>query len=75
MSDQEVADVKRDLLLLENQLPYPVLDLLMNLRFTEEEKKNRIDEFLQIRKPHKMLALVSVVLDITVKLKKIYKYK
>lgn len=61
MSDQEVADVKRDLLLLENQLPYPVLDSLMNLRFTEEEKKNRIDEFLQIRKPHKMLALVSVV--------------
>ena len=68
MSDQEVADVKRDLLLLENQLPHPVLDLLMNLRFTEEEKKNRIDEFLQIRKPHKslsMLALVSVVFMIS----------
>ncbi|KAJ6870409.1 hypothetical protein NC652_036143 [Populus alba x Populus x berolinensis] len=68
MRDQEVAVVKRDLFLLENQLPYPVLDLLMNLRFTEEEKKNRIDEFLQIRKPHKslsMLALVSVVLLIS----------
>ncbi|KAG6743735.1 hypothetical protein POTOM_052436 [Populus tomentosa] len=61
MSDQEVADVKRDLLLLENQLSYPVLDLLMNLRLTEEEKKNRIDEFLQIRKPHDMFLLAAVV--------------
>nr|TKR97840.1 hypothetical protein D5086_0000208480 [Populus alba] len=60
MSDQEVADVKRDLFLLENQLPYPVLDLLMNLRFTEEEKKNRIDEFLQIRKPHKSLSMLAL---------------
>ncbi|KAG5252722.1 UPF0481 protein [Salix suchowensis] len=37
MSDRQVADVKRDLLLLENQVPFPVLQSLMRLRYEENE--------------------------------------
>ncbi|KAF9664610.1 hypothetical protein SADUNF_Sadunf16G0036300 [Salix dunnii] len=37
MSDRQVADVKRDLLLLENQVPFPVLKSLMRLRYEKEE--------------------------------------
>ncbi|CAK7340190.1 unnamed protein product [Dovyalis caffra] len=61
MSDQEVANVRRDLLLLENQLPYLVLDSLMKLRFKEEERDKMIDEFLQIRKPHESLSKLALL--------------
>ncbi|KAB5518979.1 hypothetical protein DKX38_023298 [Salix brachista] len=56
MSDRQVADVKRDLLLLENQVPFPVLQSLMRLRY-EKNKTNHgmklLNDFLfyQILKP------------------------
>uniref|UniRef100_A0A6N2N8M8 Uncharacterized protein n=1 Tax=Salix viminalis TaxID=40686 RepID=A0A6N2N8M8_SALVM len=37
MSDQQVVGVKRDLLLLENQVPFPVLQSLMRLRYEKNE--------------------------------------
>ncbi|KAB5519343.1 hypothetical protein DKX38_023662 [Salix brachista] len=37
MSDRQVAGVKRDLLLLENQVPFPVLQSLMRLRYEKNE--------------------------------------
>ncbi|KAG5252726.1 UPF0481 protein [Salix suchowensis] len=56
MSDRQVAGVKRDLLLLENQVPFPVLQSLMRLRYEEKETnhgmKFLIDFlFYQILKP------------------------
>uniref|UniRef100_A0A6N2NIR1 Uncharacterized protein n=1 Tax=Salix viminalis TaxID=40686 RepID=A0A6N2NIR1_SALVM len=40
MSDRQVAGVKRDLLLLENQVPFPVLQSLMRLRLIVTVKKS-----------------------------------
>ncbi|KAJ6725242.1 PROTEIN putative (DUF247)-RELATED-RELATED [Salix viminalis] len=37
MSDRQVAGVKRDLLLLENQVPFPVLESLMRLGYEKYE--------------------------------------
>ncbi|KAG5252734.1 UPF0481 protein [Salix suchowensis] len=37
MSDRQVAGVKRDLLLLENQVPFPILQSLMRLRYEKNE--------------------------------------
>ncbi|KAB5519357.1 hypothetical protein DKX38_023676 [Salix brachista] len=56
MSDRQVADVKRDLLLLENQVPFPVLQSLMRLRYEKNETNHGmklLNDFLfyQILKP------------------------
>uniref|UniRef100_A0A6N2N5L7 Uncharacterized protein n=1 Tax=Salix viminalis TaxID=40686 RepID=A0A6N2N5L7_SALVM len=56
MSDRQVADVKRDLLLLENQVPFPVLQSLMRLRYGNDETNHGmklLNDFLfyQILKP------------------------
>ncbi|KAG5252724.1 UPF0481 protein [Salix suchowensis] len=56
MSDRQVAGVKRDLLLLENQVPFPVLQSLMRLRYEEKETNHGmkfLNDFLfyQILKP------------------------
>ncbi|KAJ6725243.1 PROTEIN putative (DUF247)-RELATED-RELATED [Salix viminalis] len=56
MSDRQVADVKRDLLLLENQVPFPVLQSLMRLRYEKNKTKHGmklLNDFLfyQILKP------------------------
>ncbi|CAK7340199.1 unnamed protein product [Dovyalis caffra] len=49
MTDQQIIHVKRDLLLLENQLPLSVLESLMRLRYeTEDEGKQIIDYFLSL---------------------------
>ncbi|KAB5519338.1 hypothetical protein DKX38_023657 [Salix brachista] len=41
MSDRQVVGVKRDLLLLENQVPFPVLQSLMRLRLILTGKKRK----------------------------------
>ncbi|KAB5519358.1 hypothetical protein DKX38_023677 [Salix brachista] len=56
MSDQQVVGVKRDLLLLENQVPFPVLQSLMRLRYEKNETDHGLkllNDFLfhQILKP------------------------
>uniref|UniRef100_A0A6N2N554 Uncharacterized protein n=1 Tax=Salix viminalis TaxID=40686 RepID=A0A6N2N554_SALVM len=56
MSDRQVAGVKRDLLLLENQVPFPVLQSLMRLRYGNDETNHGmklLNDFLfyQILKP------------------------
>lgn len=38
MKSNDIAFVYRDLFLLENQVPFVVLDVLMSLRFTDDEK-------------------------------------
>ncbi|KAB5518974.1 hypothetical protein DKX38_023293 [Salix brachista] len=42
MSDRQVAGVKRDLLLLENQVPFPVLQSLMRLRYEKNETNHGV---------------------------------
>lgn len=46
-SDQAVDFVKRDLLLLENQLPFQILQSLMSCRFSEEEGKTLMSDFIK----------------------------
>ncbi|KAK6945184.1 Protein of unknown function DUF247, plant [Dillenia turbinata] len=46
MKSHEIAFVQRDLFLLENQLPYLVLEALMNLRFKNNDKDEMIDKFI-----------------------------
>ncbi|XP_057983217.1 UPF0481 protein At3g47200-like [Malania oleifera] len=47
MRSLEIAFVRRDLFLLENQLPFLVLKVLMSLRFQEEEGINKINSFIE----------------------------
>ncbi|KAB5519352.1 hypothetical protein DKX38_023671 [Salix brachista] len=56
MTDRQVAGVKRDLLLLENQVPFPVLQSLMRLRYGKKKTNHGmklLNDFLshQILKP------------------------
>ncbi|GAB4843378.1 hypothetical protein Ancab_040463 [Ancistrocladus abbreviatus] len=46
MKSHEIAFVQRDLFLLENQLPFPVLKALMILRFSEDEFFEIIKRFI-----------------------------
>ncbi|XP_015900640.3 UPF0481 protein At3g47200-like [Ziziphus jujuba] len=49
MKTHQAAYVQRDLFLLENQLPYIVLEALMSIRFKKAgEGKKMIDEFIQL---------------------------
>ncbi|CAK7340196.1 unnamed protein product [Dovyalis caffra] len=58
MTNQEIVHVKRDLLLLENQLPLSFLKSLMALKYeTEDEWKEIINHFLSlyIRQPNEQI--------------------
>ncbi|KAJ9695443.1 hypothetical protein PVL29_010758 [Vitis rotundifolia] len=45
---QNVAFVQQDLLLLENQLPFRVLELLLESRFEENERMQTIEKFIHL---------------------------
>lgn len=52
MSDQQIIDVKRDLLLLENQLPFAVLKSLMSLIKNDKDDRGmeiNINDFLELQ--------------------------
>ncbi|CAK7340191.1 unnamed protein product [Dovyalis caffra] len=58
MTNQEIVHVKRDLLLLENQLPLSFLKSLLKLKYeTEDERKEIINHFLSlyIRQPNEQI--------------------
>ncbi|GAB4851093.1 hypothetical protein Ancab_039926 [Ancistrocladus abbreviatus] len=46
MKTHEIAFMQRDLFLLENQLPFPILKALMMLRFSKDEISGMIHEFI-----------------------------
>ncbi|KAL9670037.1 hypothetical protein QQ045_007588 [Rhodiola kirilowii] len=47
MKSNDTAFVHRDLFLLENQVPFVVLDALMSIRFTHDERQNMFMRFFQ----------------------------
>ena len=56
--DQNAVFIQQDLFLLENQLPFRVLELLLESRFKEDERMKLIENFIQmtglpVRKPDK----------------------
>ncbi|KAF3442501.1 hypothetical protein FNV43_RR16417 [Rhamnella rubrinervis] len=52
MKIHHTAYVRRDLFLVENQLPYIVLKALMSTRFIDSEGKNMIDRFIKLNQAH-----------------------